>query len=189
MNSMKRVFVALALMFALSAVTVLSACSSEESVEEAIRTDIAAQLDPFKNLDQAAMDELVESIKDAGLEDYGISSEDFVTSMFNGFDYSIDSVTIADDGNSASASVSVTCKTFSDASSRAEEMANEFVNSGEAANMTESELNARLGEIMMQAVDGAEAKTTTCEFGYTKSDEGWTINDNAESEIYNAFFA
>lgn len=186
---MKRLVAILAIMVAVCAGTVLTACSSGESVEQAIRADISSQLDPFKDLDQATVDELAEGIKDAGLEDYGVSSRDFVTSMFDGFDYSIDSVEVAEDGGTASASVSVTCKTFTDALSRIEELSADLASSGEAAGMTETELNARLGELMMQAVDEVEAKSTVCEFGYTRSDEGWTIDGDAESEIYNAFFA
>lgn len=189
MNIMKRAFAILAIVIMLSVGTVLSACSPGISTEDAIRSDLAAQLDPFKNHDQATMDEIAESMGDAGLEEYSVNADDMVASMLDGFDYAIDSVSVDEDSGSASASVSITCKTFGDVVTRAGELATEFAISGEAAGMTEDELNTKLGEIIMQTIDEAEAKSTVCEFGYTKTDDGWVIDDDAENEIYNAFFA
>lgn len=189
MFKMKKMLVALAAALALTAGTSLVACSSGESPEDAIRADLAAQFDPIKNLDQSVMDELTASVEGIGLDEYGIASEDYIASLLTGFDYSIDSVTVADDGTSATASVTVTCKTFTDATTRAEELSSEFVNGDEIMDMTEDELNAKIGEIMIQAIDETDPKSTVCEFGYTNVDGTWTIDGDAESEIYNAFFA
>lgn len=135
------------------------------------------------------MDELNASVASAGLDEYGVSTNQYITSLLDGFDYTIDTVTVAEDGNTATASVSITCKTFTDATARAEELSAEFANSEDILGMTEDELNAKIGEIMMQAIDETEPKTTSCELGYTLVDGTWTIDGDAESEIYTAFFA
>lgn len=189
MTKMKKLAAVMAAALMLAVGASLVACSSGESAEDAIRADLAAQFDPIKSLDQSVMDELTASVEGIGLEEYGVAPEDYITSLLAGFDYSIDSVSVAEDGNSATASVTVTCKTFTDATARAEELSNEFVNGDEISNMSEDELNAKIGEIMMQAIDETQTKSTTCEFGYTKADGTWTIDGDAESEIYNAFFA
>ncbi len=189
MAKMKKLLVAVLAALALTAGLSLAACSSSESPEDAIRADLAAQFDPIKNLDQEVMDELNSSVSGIGLDEYGVSSDEYITSLLEGFDYTIDSVTVADDGTTATASVTITCKTFTDATARAEELSTEFGQSDEISGMSQDELNAKIGEIMMQAIDETEPKSTTCEFGYTKTDDTWTLDGDAESEIYNAFFA
>lgn len=189
MSKMKKILAVLVAALALTAGLSLVACSSSESPEDAIRADLAAQFDPIKNHDQAVMDELTASVESAGLDEYGISNSDYVASLLDGFDYAVDSVTVAEDGNTATAAVTVTCKTFTDATARAEELSAEFGESDEILDMTADELNAKIGEIMMQAIDETEPKATSCEFGYTLVDGTWTIDSSAESEIYNAFFA
>lgn len=189
MSKMKKILVALVAALTLTAGLSLVACSSGESPEDAIRTDLAAQFDPIKNHDQEVMDELTTSVESAGLDQYGISNSDYVASLLDGFDYTVDSVTVAEDGNTATAAVTITCKTFTNATARAEELSAEFGESDEILDMSADELNTKIGEIMMQAINETEPKATSCEFGYTLVDGTWTIDANAESEIYNAFFA
>lgn len=93
---------------ALSVGLVLGACSGP-SPEEVIREDLTANLDRVKELDDATVEELVSSMGTIGLETYGIEASDVVRSLLDGFDYTIDDITVDDEGTSAVASVSVTC--------------------------------------------------------------------------------
>lgn len=68
---------------------VLTGCSGTNP-EEAIRQDITTNFDEIKNLDDAAMEEFAEELGDTGLESYGIETTELLTSMLDGFDYSID---------------------------------------------------------------------------------------------------
>ena len=179
------VLIALALLIAVS----LAACSSDESAEESIRSDIADQLDPIKNLDQDVVDELTSALEDLDLDDYGVTADEYLSSLLDGFDYSIDSVTVGDDGNSATASVTITCKSFSDATSLATELAEELAESIDIDDMSDDEYKAKIGEIMMQSIDETEAKSTVCEFTYIQSDGSWAMSSDAEEEIYGVFFA
>lgn len=189
MSKTKKILVALIAALTLTAGLSLVACSSGEAPEDAIRADLAAQFDPIKNHDQEVMDELTASVESAGLDEYGVSNSDFVASLLDGFDYTVDSISVAEDGNTATAAVTMTCKTFTDATARAEELSAEFGESDEVLDMSTEEINAKIGEIMMQAINETEPKATSCEFGYTLVDGTWTIDSSAESEIYNAFFA
>lgn len=184
-----RIFVAFLMALTLVIGMSLTACSSSESAEDSIRSDIADQLDPIKNLDQDVTDELTSALEDLDLDDYGVTADEYLSSLLDGFDYSIDSVTVSDDESSATASVTITCKSFSDAISLAMELAEELAESGEIDDMSDDEYNAKIGEIMMQSIDETEAKSTVCEFSYTQSDGTWVMSSDAEEEIYNVFFA
>ncbi len=170
---------------ALSVGLVLGACSGP-SPEEAIREDLAANLDRVKELDDATVEELVGSMGTLGLETYGIEASDVVRSLLDGFDYTIDDITVDDEGTSAVASVSVTCKSASDFTERinqaATDLATELMNdpSGLELLSDEDALNARIGEVVMETLDEVELQQTSIEIDYSKTDDGWTASDASE---------
>ena len=170
---------------ALSVGLVLGACSGP-SPEEAIREDLTANLDRVKELDDATVEELVGSMGTLGLETYGIEASDVVRSLLDGFDYTIDDITVDDEGTSAVASVSVTCKSASDFTERinqaATDLATELMNdpSGLELLSDEDALNARIGEVIMETLDGVEPRQTSVEIGYSKTDDGWEASDASD---------
>lgn len=170
---------------ALSVGLVLGACSGP-SPEEVIREDLTANLDRVKELDDATVEELVSSMGTIGLETYGIEASDVVRSLLDGFDYTIDDITVDDEGTSAVASVSVTCKSASDFTERinqaATDLATELMNdpSGLELLSDEEALNARIGEVVMETLDEVELQQTSIEIDYSKTDGGWTASDASE---------
>ena len=170
---------------ALSVGLVLGACSGP-SPEEVIREDLTANLDRVKELDDATVEELVSSMGSLGLETYGIEASDVVRSLLDGFDYTIDDITVDDEGTSAVASVSVTCKSASDFTERinqaATDLATELMNdpSGLELLSDEGALNARIGEVVMETLDEVELQQTSIEIDYSKTDDGWTASDASE---------
>ena len=170
---------------ALSVGLVLGACSGP-SPEEVIREDLTANLDRVKELDDATVEELVGSMGSLGLETYGIEASDVVRSLLDGFDYTIDDITVDDEGTSAVASVSVTCKSASDFTERinqaATDLATELMNdpSGLELISDEEALNARIGEVVMETLDEVELQQTSIEIDYSKTDDGWTASDASE---------
>lgn len=170
---------------ALSVGLVLGACSGP-SPEEVIREDLTANLDRVKELDDATVEELVGSMGTLGLETYGIEASDVVRSLLDGFDYTIDDITVDDEGTSAVASVSVTCKSASDFTERinqaATDLATELMNdpSGLELLSDEEALNARIGEVVMETLDEVELQQTSIEIDYSKTDDGWTASDASE---------
>lgn len=170
---------------ALSVGLVLGACSGP-SPEEVIREDLTANLDRVKELDDTTVEELVSSMGTIGLETYGIEASDVVRSLLDGFDYTIDDITVDDEGTSAVASVSVTCKSASDFTERinqaATDLATELMNdpSGLELLSDEEALNARIGEVVMETLDEVELQQTSIEIDYSKTDDGWTASDASE---------
>ena len=170
---------------ALVAGLALGACSGP-SPEELIREDLAANLDRVKELDDATIEELVGSMGTIGLEDYGIEASDVVTSLLDGFDYTIDDITVDDEGASAVASVTVTCKSSTDFNAQIEQAAADLMTelmedpSGLELLGDEEALNARIGEVIMETLDGVEPRQTSVEIGYSKTDDGWEASDASD---------
>ena len=91
------------------------------------------------------MDELAQDAESgADLSDFGIDGAEYIKAMLGGFDYSIVSVNVAEDGQSATAIVNVTCKSFNAANDRANEISEEFAASDEITDMTD-DLNKKIG--------------------------------------------
>ena len=130
---------------AMAACLGLVACSSGPTDEEVIKEGIASELDPIKNLDDATLDEILSEAGSefAMLESMGIDSKTLVKSYLDGFDYTIDSVEV--DGDSAKATLTATCKSFTDASTKAEELAEAFgeqMTDEQLASMTQDDITA-----------------------------------------------
>ena len=131
---------------AMAACLGLVACSSGPTDEEVIKEGIASELDPIKNLDDATLDEILSEAGSefAMLESMGIDSKTLVKSYLDGFDYTIDSVEV--DGDSAKATLTATCKSFTDASTKAEELAEAFgeqMTDEQLASMTQDDITAK----------------------------------------------
>lgn len=186
----KNLFAAVAVALVLACGAALAACSSNPDPKEVITADIATQFDPVKNLDQTAVDELAADVEAANdLKAYGLDGVAYVQSMLSGFDYEVKDVTVDESGENAVATVVITCKSFTDATARATELSEELANSEELLDMSMDEMNKKIGEIMLQAMDETQVKSTDCTFDYKLVDGTWTIQDNAEQQLSNAFFA
>lgn len=165
----------------------LAACASGPSAEELVKQSLTEELDPLKNHDQAVVDELAAGVDSTGsLAEFGVDSKQYVLSLIDGFDYRIDSVT--SDENTATASVTLTLKSLSEAQTIADGLSQEFIDGGKGATMTEEELNAQVGKMLMQSIAQATPRDKTIEVGYTLEDGTWTLDPGTEDAIYNAFF-
>lgn len=182
----------LAVLVALVSVLALGACSdSGPSDEEAIREDLSANLDLIKNLDESTMEGLVAEIDASSLEPYGIDGIDVVRSLLDGFDYRIDAVTVDEGGESATASVTITCKSVQDFYEAAAETSGDLVSEllSDVSNLEllsdQDALNLRIGEAMMEALDAIEPRDVTIDVGYSKSGDTWVATDTAAlSQIF-----
>ena len=167
---------------------VLTGCSGTNP-EEAIRQDITTNFDEIKNLDDAAMEEFAEELGDTGLESYGIETTELLTSMLDGFDYSIESVTV--DGDTAVAEVSVTAKSMGelmnmDADAMTEALMEDLTSGALDANDDDA-INAWAGAYVMNLVDAIEPSDKTVTLTYINGDDGWELDESSDSEIEQIF--
>lgn len=163
----------------------LGACSTP-SPEDVVRQDLTERLDEVKGLDDAAIDELVSQMDTSQLEAYGIDGGELVTSMLDGFDYSIDSVTV--DEGTATAEVTVTCKSMTDLGSEVAAAAAAMLEEDPTIlTLDESQINQRVGELMMEAISSTEPRETTVSFTYTKSGDAWEMDDGSVASFSQIF--
>lgn len=166
----------------------LGACSTGPSDEELIRQGLSAELDQLVNKSGDEYDEImsdVESSYASMLGDYGIDPVELAESIFDGFGYTIDAVEV--DGDTATASVTLTMKSMTDFMEKVEAASQEFVEGADLATMTQDEAYAKIGEIIMESIDSAEHTEIPVEVGLTRDSDGaWTEDGNVAQEVADA---
>lgn len=174
---------ALALAMAFSACLV-AGCSGQ-SDEEVIRTAITEELDGIKNLDEETVSMLSEGMDVSQLAEFGIDGTEFMTTYLEGFDYSIDGITV--DGDTAEAVVTLTCKSYSGFEQALTDAATDLMSNmsfEDMANMSEEELNTLIGQTTMETLKNVEV--APCEpitIEYTKANNTWTPSDSASNDV------
>lgn len=167
----------------------LGACSSGPSAEDIIREDIATNLDDIKNMDDATLDGLARQIGSVGLEEYGVDTGTLITSMIDGFDYSIESVEVEDD--TATASVTVTAKSMTEFMNfDYDVMADDIVDavtSGEIDTTDQDAFNAWVGEYIMGMIDDLEPVEKDITFTYVNGEDGWELDEDSVSDAAQIF--
>lgn len=166
----------------------LSGCG--EDSEEVIRAGVTEELDGLKALDEATLDELMGGADASALSEfttYGIDAREFVKTYLDGFDYTIEGIEIDEDR--AYVDVTFTCKSFTDIMDVLENSIVASASDLSVQGMTTDELNAKVGELLMDATTQTQVRTTepfTLE--YQKADNVWEPAANMESTITAALF-
>lgn len=172
------------------ACSLLALAGCGEDSEEVIRAGVTEELDGLKALDDATLDELMTGADASALTEfatYGIDAREFVKAYLDGFDYSIEGIEVDED--CAYVDVTFTCKSFTDIMDALEDSVTAFVADPSVYDLTEDELNAKVGELLMGATTQTQVRTTepfTLE--YQKTDNVWEPAANMESTITAALF-
>ena len=169
-----------AAMAVLAAVT-LTACNSPEA---AIRDDLTNQLETIKQGD----DSFVSGIEENAGEDFaslGIDTDEFATAYLDGFDYTVEDVSIKD--GIATAKATITCKSLDGIMT---DFQNDYYSRLDSLDITElsdqDALKQLAGETMMDVVETAETAETDCEFTYTRTPKGTWKCDNGDEALAQA---
>lgn len=175
----------------------LAGCQSGPTAEELITQDLQTNFDKFKDPSSDLYAELTADLESANgddLEKMGINASDYVASLLDGFDYAVESVDVDEDAGTAQANVTVTCKSLyramEDFGTAAEQYAAQYVADALAAGQTEADeavINQEMGQLFVEAVDGAEIQDNDCVFTYTRDeDNAWSADDSAATELMSA---
>lgn len=162
----------------------LAGCgSSQQSDEELVRSSLASELDSIKNLDEKFVNEISEAVDMSRLSLYGIDGMEFMRSYLEGFDYTIDSVTV--DGETAQAQLTLTCKSYTGYQKALQEAVDAITaNPEEIAGMSNDDINKKIGEIVIQSLNGVELKPTEpVTIKYTKVDNTWEAASSTSGDI------
>lgn len=188
---MKRVLT-LAIAAAFAACVAFTGCSSSASSEPApepapapaaeptdadLVTEIVVnELEAIKNLDPTFMATMTGS----GMEEYGISDEDFAKAMFAGFDYKIGAVDVVDD--TATVEVTMTMKSISAFQDNLTNAATE--KASEWAGLSDDEIDVKFGELIMQVLgDVQPVELPTVALTLEKVDGVWKYSPGTEEII------
>ena len=172
----------------------MAGCSTPQDQEQLIRTSLAEELDQLKNADEDIMEELVSSIETgvgasnlAQLESMGLSSQSIVESMLEGFDYTINDVTV--NGNDAVAEVSVKAKNFSTFMTDLSEVITELTVSPTAlAGMSQDEILTYVGEKVKEVLANLPLVDSMIDLDFEKEGNTWEPTAAATSALSSVFF-
>lgn len=182
--TLKKISAVLALMMAAVLSLTLVACGSND--EEVIREGVTSEFEAMKNPDDAGFQELVGAFTgSADLSSLGVDNEEFCKAWLDGFDYSIDSVKV--DGNNAEVEATVTVKSLSEAIENWQDEFFEFLETDEALEMTETELQEKAGEMLMDTLAQAPMMTNTVTMPYVLDDRTWVQGPGFEEALTKAF--
>lgn len=186
MKTKKYLMLIVAAITALS-LTALVGCGGSADPEQQVKDAIAAEFDPVKNMS----DDFISSLEDEGafegLDEMGVDGKEFATALFGGFDYAIGAVEIADDGKSATAEVTLTCKDIAGIVNNLEDKIFDGVDFNELLSMSEDEITQWAADRVMEIlndVDVVEQDPITL----TLVNDGgtWEMDDNAEATLSKA---
>ena len=175
-------------LFAALSMVLLSACNSGPSAEEVIREGLSSEFDQIVNKKGDDWEDMVEEVgEDADLSEYGIDSAEFVNSLFDGFDYKIDSVDVDEDNNTAVAHVTITSKSMTEVMNAVQAAAGDLLKDESVYSLSEDELYKKVGEAMMEAINGVKARDVDVDLKLSCDDDGeWSEDDSVSSDVFNA---
>lgn len=173
---------AAALMAAVLAIS-LSACGGK-SDEEVIREGVNADFESVKNFDEESIFSDVSEFTE--WDEFGIDSTEFLKKWLDGFDYSVDEVTV--DGDNALVKVTITVKSFEQIMTDFQEKGAALTQTDEASDMSQDDLYKELGTILMQGVDEASLATTTVDLPYVLNGNEWGPGADFDTVLAEAFF-
>lgn len=178
-----------ATVLALGALGAVAGCGPNN--EEVIREAIAKDMDAFKNADDAAIQQIVTADAQAGgnLDEVGIDQEQFAIAQLDGFDYSIDDITV--DGDHATATITITSKSASDYAARMEALQEELTNDPSFTELDTDVAMEAYGQRVMELLGQTELSTGTITLDYELKDRTWqpTNASTAFAQLDSILFA
>lgn len=169
MNPKKILALALSALLVLGTASVLTGCGEDPA--QVIRESLTERFDSYKNADDEALSAIAALAENEGLDELGIDDQEFAVAVLDGFDYSIDDITI--DGNNATATVTIVSKSYSDFEEKVKAIVSEMSSDSEIASKDEQEISTMLGERVMQAFDDVQINTEVVVLEYVLNGNEW----------------
>ena len=169
---------------AVACLVVLTGCGGP-SVEDLIRDDLTQQFDEVKN----GGDDFIKGLDEASGDEFdqlGIDTKEYAKSYLDGFDYKIGDITVDEDKGTATAEVTITCKSMN---TIVEDFATKYQEEVAALDgePSEDDLYKLAGKVMVEVTKSTKPKKSKATFKYTKDkDNAWSADDSATTEMMNA---
>ena len=156
--------------------------------EELITNDLTSQFDEIKNGGDDFLSGLEEASGDE-FEQLGIDPKEYAKSYLEGFDYKIGDVTVDEDKGTATAEVTITCKSMNKI---VEDFATQYQEKVAALDTmpSEDDLYKMAGQVMVDVTKAAKTKDTKVTFKYSANEDNeWSADDSATTEMMNAMMS
>ncbi len=154
-------------------------CAPQKTSEEIIREGVTQEFDHMQDTVSNAMG------GNTGLSQFGVDDKKFTNAWLSEFKYTIDDIKV--DGNQATATVTITCKSLSQALNQWNTQLNALVADPSTYQLSEDELNKKIGSMLMECINNAPAVTTTVQLPYVLEGNTWKPGSNFETELSKAF--
>ena len=123
------------------------------------------------------------------LEEVGAIMKLFAQYLIEGFDYKIGDVTVDEDKGTATAEVTITCKSMNKI---VEDFATQYQEKVAALDTmpSEDDLYKMAGQVMVDVTKAAKTKDTKVTFKYSANEDNeWSADDSATTEMMNAMMS
>ena len=152
---------------------VLAGCGGA-SAEDLIRENIESYMSEI----DGANEEFVAGLEASAGEDLellGLSADEFAAAYLDGYGYEIGDITV--DGETATAEITITIKSYSDIRTTFQNDFYEWAYSVDASSVTQDDIYQQAGQMLLDATNNAEPVSTTVEVGYTQNSDGdWEMD-------------
>ncbi|AEB06166.1 hypothetical protein Corgl_0037 [Coriobacterium glomerans PW2] len=181
-NAMKRKTVVASLFAIIVICAVLLGGCGGPSDADIIRTKISENLDSVKQLKDDTIDKMIGDGADS-IKEYGIDPKEVTRSLFDKFDYKINSIDV--NGNKATAHVTLTCKSFKEIMTKFQEkiFAQAMQNHAKTGS---DDFNKIMKDALESSVDQADPRDTDCDFNFTKKTDEWSADATQSDELARA---
>lgn len=162
---------------ALLAFTMCVACGCQPSSEDVIRKTVDEKFDAYKSLDDAVLSEIATKAEQDGLDELGISGQDYANAVLGGFDYSIDGITVNE--QEATVSMTIVSKSKTDFYNKLNEAVSAFMANPDTESMSAEEKSTQVGSITMQAFEQTETVSENVQLQFQLQGNTWvSVNSN-----------
>lgn len=175
----KSLLISVSLLALLScAIIALNGCGPSD--EERITVALTTELETIKSHDDQFVRSLISEDTQQALQNVNINAETFCASLLDGFDYQINSIDV--DKDTAQASVTITCKNLSDATSTLKGDAEASSENGTGTNLTDDELSQTIAENSLNYLQNAQPKQhDPITITLSLQDKKWEVDQQAKS--------
>lgn len=155
--------------------------SNEERIEQAV----SQPLEAIKAKDEVTLTSLLSDDAKQQLSNIGIDPASYISAYLDGFDYALGPITINKD--TATADLTITCKTTDSIFAGLEKKATEDFESGASANNTEEQTKSELAEDTLDLINAAppvqhDPITVTLH----KVDKSWIVDSDINGALLKA---
>lgn len=162
---------------------VFTGCNANEANEKVIRDSITEELDPYKTHDSSVINQ-IRTQNAVELATLGIDGDEYANALLEGFDYTIEDVTV--DGKNASATIIMTQKDIDE--DEAEALMEGLVSDPAVAGMSQDEIKTLISDKLFEYINSVQAAPQDpVTIDFVMNGNVWELTDESETRMESLF--